>query len=102
MFLYLNINSISNKFDSVTGALVNYVDIFIAAEAKISESFPTAQFAIDEFYKPLMLDVTNKITSLLVYARSYLPLRQLTNYRISPDIQALLLKLICEKRTKFS
>ena len=60
MFFYLNINSISNKFHSVKEALVNYVDIFVTAEAKISESFPAAQFAIDEFYKPLMLDVTKQ------------------------------------------
>ena len=90
----MNISFISNKFDSVKEALVNYVDTFIAAEAQVSESFPTAQFAIYKFYKPLMLDVTNKIAGLLVYARSYLPLRQLTNQRISSDIQVLLLKLI--------
>ena len=88
----MNINSISNNFDSVKENLVNYVDIFIAAEAKISKSFPTAQFAIDEFYKPLMLDVTNKIGGVLVYARPYLPLRQLTNHKMSSNIQALLLK----------
>ena len=56
----MNINSIRNKFDSVRVALVDYVDIFIAAETKINESFPTAQFAIDDFHKPLNLDVTDK------------------------------------------
>ena len=33
------------------GALVNYVDIFIAVETKNNESVPTAQFTIDDFYK---------------------------------------------------
>ena len=42
IFSYLNINSIRNTFDSVRAAIVNYVDIFIAAETKIKESFPTA------------------------------------------------------------
>ena len=60
IFSYLNINSIRNKFDSVRTAIVNYVDIFIAAETKINEFFPTAQFAIDGFHKPLMLDATDK------------------------------------------
>ena len=58
IFSYLNINSIRNKFDSVWAAIVNYVDIFIAAETKIKESFPTTQFAIDGFHKPLRLDAT--------------------------------------------
>ena len=50
IFSYLNINSIRNTFDSVKAALVDYIDIFIAAETKINESFPTAQFAIDGFH----------------------------------------------------
>ena len=90
---YLNINPIRNKFDSVRVAIVNYVDIFIEAETKINESFPTAQFAIDGFHKPLRLNATDKSGSLLVYVRSYLPLRQLTKHEISPDIQALVFEI---------
>ena len=92
IFSYLNINSIRNKFDSVRAAIVNYVDIFIAAETKINESFPTAQFAIDGFHKPLRLDATNKSGGLLVYVRSYLPLHQLTKQNIFGH-QGLVLKI---------
>ena len=60
IFSNLNINSIRNKFDNVRAAIVNYVDIFIAAQTKINESFPTAQFAIDGFHKPLRLDAADK------------------------------------------
>ena len=60
IFSYLNINSIRNKFDSIRAAIVNYVDIFIVAETKINESFPTAQFAIGGFHKPLRLDAKDK------------------------------------------
>ena len=83
----MNINSIRNKFDRVRAAIVNYVDIFIAAETKINESFPAAQFAIDGFHKSLRLDATNKSGGLLVYISSYLPLRQLTKHEISSYIQ---------------
>ena len=38
IFSYLNINSIRNKFDRVRAAIVNYLDIFIAAGTKINES----------------------------------------------------------------
>ena len=67
-------------------AIVSYVDIFIAAETKFNESFPTAQFAIDGFHKPLRLDATDKSGGLLENVRSYLPLRQLTKPEISSDI----------------
>ena len=93
IFSYLNINSTRNKFDSVRAAILNYVDIFIATETKINESFPTAQFAIDGFHKPLRLDATDKSGGLLVYVRSYLPLRQLTKHEISSDNQALVLEI---------
>ena len=76
IFSYLNINSIRNKFDSVRVAIVNYVNIFIAAVTKTNESFPTAQFETHGFHKPLRLDATDKSGGLLVYVRSYLPLRQ--------------------------
>ena len=60
IFSYLAITSIRNKFDSVRVALINYVDIFIVTKTKINESFPTVQFAIDGFHKPLTLDVIDK------------------------------------------
>ena len=101
IFSYLNINSIRNKFGSVRAALVNYVDIFIEAETKIKESFPTAQFAIDGFHKPLRLDVTDKSGVLLVYVRSYLPLRQLITHKISLEIQALVFEINMRKEMQF-
>ena len=73
IFSYLNINSIRNTFDIVRADIVNSVDIFITAETKINESFPTAQFAIDGFHKLLRLDATDKSEGLLVYVRLYLP-----------------------------
>ena len=97
----MNINSIRNKFDSVRATIVNYVDIFIAAETKINESFRTAQFAIDGFHKPLRLDVTDKSGGLLVYVSSYLPLRQFTKHKISPDIQALVYEINLRKEKWF-
>ena len=97
----MNINSIRNKFDSVRAALVDYVDIFIAPETKINESFPTAQFAIDGFHKPLRPDVTDKIGGLLVYVTSYLPLRQLTKHKISSNIQALVFEINLRKEKWF-
>ena len=97
----MNINSIRNKFDSVSAALVDYVDIFIATVTKINESFPTAQFAIDGFHKPLRLDVTDKSGGLLVYVRSYLPSRQLTKHKISSDIQPLVFEINLRKEKWF-
>ena len=69
IFSDLNINSIRNKSDNVRAAMVNYVGIFIAAQTKINESFPTAQFAIDGLHTSLRLDSTDKCGVLLVYVK---------------------------------
>ena len=77
------------------------MSIFSLAETKINESFPTAQFAIDGFHKPLRLDATDKSGRLLVYVRSYFPLRQLTKHEISSDIQALVFEINLRKEKGF-
>ena len=101
IFSYLNINSIRNTLGGIRAALVNYIDIFIVAETKINESFPTVQFASDGFHKPFRLDVKDKSGGLLVYVRSYLPLSQLTKHKISSDIQALTFEINLRKEKWF-
>ena len=101
IFSYLNINLIRNKFDSVRAAIVNYVDIFIAAETTINQSFSTAQFVIDGFHKSFRLDATGKSGGLLVYVRPYLPLHQLIKHEISLDIQAFVFEISLRKEKWF-
>ena len=100
IFSYLNINSM-RKFDRVKGAVVDYINIFIAAETKINESFSTSQFAIDNSHKPLKLDVTNNNGGLSVYVMSYLPLSQLTKHKISSDIEVLSFEINLRKEKWF-
>ena len=85
-------------FVNIRAAIVNYVDIFIAAKAKINESFPTAQFAIDAFHKPLRLEVTDKSRGVILYITSYLPLRQLTKHKKFSDIQAFIFEINLKKK----
>ena len=89
IFSHLNINSIRNKFENLKEVVSNYVDILVIAETKIDKLFPTAQFIIEEFHKPLRLDISDKCGGLLVYVRSHLLSCQLTKIKIPSDIQAI-------------
>ena len=61
LFSYLNISSIRNEFDNIMDVIINYLNIFIAAETKISKSFPNAQLMIEHLENlPLRLYATNK------------------------------------------
>ena len=84
-FSYLNINSIRNKFDNVKLIIDEHVDILCVAEAKIDNSFPTAQFSWPGYHKPYRLDISDRKGGLLVYIRSHLPSLRLTNH-IMPKI----------------
>ena len=82
IFSHLNINSIKNKFENLKEVVSNHVDILVISETKIDKSFPTAQFIIDGFHRPLRLDISDKSGGLLVYVRLHLLSRQLTNFEI--------------------
>ena len=87
IFSHLNINSIRIKFATLKEIVSNNVNILAIGETKIGKSFPTAQFIIERFNKPLKLDISDKSGGLLVYVRQYLLSRQLTKFEIPSDIQ---------------
>ena len=101
IFSHLNINSIRNKFENLKEVVSNHVDILVISETKIDKSFPTAQFIIDGFHRPLRLDISDKSGGLLVYVRSYLLSRQLTKFEIPSDIQAIPFKVNMRKEKWF-
>ena len=68
---------------------------------RLKQRLTTVQFAIDGFHTPLRLNVTDKSGGLLVYVRSYLPLRQLTKHKISSNIQALVFEMNLRKEKWF-
>ena len=70
---HVNINSIKNKFELLAEAVMGNVDILMATETKIDESFPTSQFIIPGFTSPYRFDRTNDGGGILVYIREDIP-----------------------------
>ena len=79
IFSFLNINSIRYKFQDLKFFCINNVDILLIGETKLDSSFPDAQYFIADYNKPLRLDVSGRSGRLLVFTKSHLPTRQLTN-----------------------
>ena len=52
-------------------------------------SFPNAQFLIPNFHQLLCQDISKNSGELLVFVRSSIPERMLSNYRLPPDSQAI-------------
>ena len=49
VFKYLNINSIRSKFEKLSDHSNGNIDVLIASETKIDDSFPNGSFLIDGY-----------------------------------------------------
>ena len=67
--------------------------ISCVAETKIDKSFPAAQFSWPGYNKLYRLDILGRQGGLLVYIKSHLPSRRLTNYTTPKDIQVISFEL---------
>ena len=50
---HLNINSLANKFDTLTLIMKGRLDILVLVETKLDDSFTDKQYIIEDYTKPL-------------------------------------------------
>ena len=70
-----------------------YFDVIIAIETKLDDSFPKAQFCIDGFSIPYMLDRNKNGVGLMIYVRDDIPSKTLTKHNYPEDIKAASIEL---------
>ena len=66
---YLDINSKRSKFESLVRFVGNNLDILMALETKIDDTFPASQFLVIGFSKPFRIDCTAKSGGIFLYIR---------------------------------
>ena len=93
IFSHININSIRSKFDNLCDLISKNVDILSVAETKLDPSFPNSQFLIPGFHEPMRLDITSKRGGMLVYIKSSMPSRIVSNFKLLINIQVILFEL---------
>ena len=69
---HLNINSIRNKFETLSLSVAQYVDILMLSETKLISTFPSTQFLINGFSVPHRLDRNSKGGGILLHVRESL------------------------------
>ena len=67
------------------------------SETKLDPSFPNSQFLIPGFHEPMRLDITSKHSGMLVYIKSSLPSRIMSNFKLPENIQAIPFELNLRK-----
>ena len=79
IFGHLNINSLRNKFETLSSIVTNKLDIFAISETKLDNSFPTGQFMINGFSSPYRKDRDANGGGILIYVRDDIPSRSIIN-----------------------
>ena len=69
----LNINSLPNKFEQLKNIVMQHIDILVLTETKLDDTFPTAQFLVNDFPKPYRLVRNRKGGGIMVYIREDIP-----------------------------
>ena len=87
--MYLNINSIRNKFGDLYKIIDGNIDILCIAETKLDESFPNNPFILVRCHLPCRLDITDKKSGLMVFVKSHVTSRRLNDFKIPPNIQII-------------
>ena len=70
---HLNINSIRNKFDSVSFIIEKIVDILLISETKLNDSYLSSQFKIFRFSMPYWYGGDSMVRRLLLHVRHDVP-----------------------------
>ena len=89
----LNINSIRNKFSSLSEIIANNIDILVIQETKIDASFPDGQFLIPGYKKPYRRDRNCHGGGILVYVRHDIPSKEVNAIEIKGNTEGIFVEL---------
>ena len=93
---HLNINFLEPKFESLNSLIKNNVDILFVSETKLNDTFPSGQFLIEGYAKPLRLD-RNCYGGLLFCIRDNLPCRELSSNKLPKNIEGIFIEITIYK-----
>ena len=73
IFAHININSMRNKFESLSTQVKGNIDVLMGSETKIDNTFPVGNFVIDGFSTPYRLDRDSNDGGIMLYVREDIP-----------------------------
>ena len=69
----LNINFMAPKFEPLVSLVKDNIDLLMVSETKVDDSYPTEQFKIEGYSKPIRLDRNRHGGGLMIFSRDDLP-----------------------------
>ena len=93
----LNINSLRNKFQALTGIIHGNIDILIITETKLDHTFPKNQFRIPGYRLPYRKDRDGHGGGVMVFIRVDIPSDILSKHKMDENIEALFIEVNLRK-----
>ena len=97
---HLSINSVRNKFNTLSLIVKDNVDILMISETKLDDLFLTAKFLFHGFSTPYRLDRNSKDGTILLYIREDIQSR-LLNSKSKTGIENISVEINLSKRKWF-
>ena len=89
----LNINFIAPKFEPLVSLIKDNIDLLLVSETKVDDTYPTAQFQIDGYSKPIRIDRNRHGGGLMIFSRDDLPFNELKSHTLPSDIECTFAEL---------
>ena len=90
---HLNINSISSKFEPLMSLIKDTIDLLLITESKLDDTFPSDQFNIEGFSRPIRLDRNRNGGGLIIFVREGLTCKELKPRKLYPELECTFLEL---------
>ena len=94
---HLNINYLESKFEPLKSLIKENVDILLVSETKLDSSFPSEQFVIDGYSKPIRRDRNCHGGGVLFLVRDDLPCRELTSHTLPDNVEGIFIEITIRK-----
>ena len=87
---HLDINSIRNKFEQLKETVLKYIDILVATEAKLDETFLESLFLMDGFsWKSYRLDRNKNGGGIMIFIRDTISSKILGKHIFPNDVESI-------------
>ena len=89
----MDINSIAPKFKYLDSVIKENVDLVMVSETKLDDTFPTEQFKMEGYSKPIRLDRNRHGGGLMIFSRDDLPCHELKSHELPSDVECIFLEI---------
>ena len=94
---HLNINFLNPKFEPLKLLIKDNIDILLISETKLDDTFPSGQFMIDGYKKPIRLDRNRFGGGILFFLRDDLPCKELPSHNLPNDVEGIFIEITIRK-----